>query len=363
MKRALVLSLAVIFGLGIAGMAQTLSGEWDTTIDIGLSPLSIDINSTLTVTYEVAGWAFTSDTAFGSTGWTGQSFSADGSLGAFSLGSVLKFNPLVPEFTSWEVTAGVSIAGVTFGMDFTLVPDNVTLVLSGSGQAGLVSIDVDVTFGNSENEECDLDWSGVAITVGFPFCCADVELTLALDCDGFDKACFGVTDILVPALPWLTFDAEVCFELQTKTLNLTPSFDFGDVVCFELYFDVDFDTDGPGFSFGDITVEGIGLSCDIGGVEFYGLSYWGDGDKPGPLYGTTYWEVYQISTTDDGCCGPFDFDIAVFFSDEHLSLFDIAEFDANMSIQLASQFTFSMGIDYVVGTGYTTWSLGFNVTW
>ena len=32
MKKALVLSLAVVLGLGVASFAQTLSGSWDTTI-------------------------------------------------------------------------------------------------------------------------------------------------------------------------------------------------------------------------------------------------------------------------------------------------------------------------------------------
>lgn len=357
MKRALVLSLAVIFGLGIAGMAQTLSGEWDTTITINPVAPSITMDSSLTVTYEVAGWAFTSYSEFTELGWTDQTFSADGALGAFSLGSVLDLDP-AGAFDSWEVTAGVSIAGVTFGLDFTLADMDVTLVLSGSGQAGLVSIDVDVTFGGDDNDVCDLNWSGVDITVGFPFCCADVELALAFDCYGFVDACFSVTDIVVPALPWVTLDAEVCFELQTKTLTLTPNFDFGDIVCFELYIAQDY---SGNLTLGDIYIDGIGLSCEIGGVEFYGLSFWGTHATKPSILGD-YWEMYQITTTDDGCCGPFDFSVAVFFDDLHNSLFDVAKFVADMSIQIASQFTFSTGIEIEVG-GFTLWTLGFNVTW
>ncbi len=38
MKKALVLSLAVVLGLGVASFAQTLSGSWDTTI--GIQPVA-----------------------------------------------------------------------------------------------------------------------------------------------------------------------------------------------------------------------------------------------------------------------------------------------------------------------------------
>jgi hypothetical protein len=366
MKRALVLSLAIVLGLGIFAFAQDLSGTWNTTIKIdptqGNFATAIDFSTDLTVVYEVAGWTFTSFTEIKDTGWSDQTFSASGALGAFSFGSTLDLNP-TGLFDKWNVTAGVSIAGMSFDLDFTLADQDITLVLTGSGSAGLVDITVAVTFGDNVNDPfvdvCDLNWAGVKITAGFPFCCAEVDFTMEFDCTGFLYAQFCVSDIVIPNLPWVTVGACLKYELQTKTLVLDADFDFGADVCFDLYIGVE---ETGNLTIGDIYIDGIGLICEIGGVSFEGISFWGThATKPADL--GAYWEMYRISTTDDGCCGPFDFDVAVFFDDDGNSLFEVDKFEANMSLEVAAQFTFTMGLDYTVGTGATLWELGFVVTW
>ena len=67
MKKALVLSLALVFGLGVASFAQTLSGSWETNIGIIPSPVALTIDSELIVTYAVSGWSFTSITTVNET--------------------------------------------------------------------------------------------------------------------------------------------------------------------------------------------------------------------------------------------------------------------------------------------------------
>ncbi|MCK4571191.1 hypothetical protein KAT84_04485 [Candidatus Bipolaricaulota bacterium] len=369
MKRALVLSLICVLGVAFSGLAATLSGSWDT--DVTIDPQQTNFNdaiglvSVLTVTYTVGDWAFTSVTDLNETGWTDQDFSVAGVLGAFSLSSALDFDPVTPAFGSWNTTAAVSIAGVTFGADFTLYPNDVVLVLAGSGVAGDVTVGVEITFGNVTyvpgpdpepvaGNGCDLDWAGITIDIGFPFCCADIALEVEFDCDGFVDACFSVVGIAIPNLPYVTLSAELCFTMDEKTLVLTPAFDFGATVCFDLYIDVA--TEGDHLTLGDIYIYGIGLTCDIGGVTFTGISIW-DGSEE-------YWEVYTISTNDDGCCGPFGFDLAFYFLDDGIRLFDIAVIDANMTLQIASQFTFNMGLEIDVdGAGFTQWTVGFLVTW
>jgi hypothetical protein len=366
MKRALVLSLICVLGLAFSGLAATLSGSWDTdvTIDPGQTNFNdaIGLVSTLTVAYTVGDWTFTSVTDLDENGWTDQDFSVIGVLGAFTISSGLDFDPAANTFGEWTTTAGVSIAGVSFGMTFDLTPGDVELTLTGSGVAGDVTVDVTVTFGTPDNDACDLDWTGVTIGIGFPFCCADIDLTVEFDCDGFVSACFGVVGIAVPNMPYMTLDADLCFDMDGKTLVLSPSFDFGAVACFDLYFDVD--TSGN-ITIQDISIVGIGLSCDIGAVTFSGISYWGANDEaPAPLTDTGYWEAYTIETNDDACCGPFGFDLTFFFLDGGVALFDIAEIDANMTLQVASQFEFSMGLNVDVNAGaFTLWTVGFLVTW
>jgi hypothetical protein len=123
MKRALVLSLIFAVGLGFAGFAQTLSGTWDTDIILDLTatawPAGVAINSEITVDYTVGDWTFGSVTTIDDTGWLDQTFSAGGVLGAFSLTSALDLDP-AGLFDEWVTTAAVSIAGVSFGAEFTL---------------------------------------------------------------------------------------------------------------------------------------------------------------------------------------------------------------------------------------------------
>jgi hypothetical protein len=357
MKKALVLSLAAVLGLGFASFAQTLSGSWDTTITIIPSPVSLAIDSELVITYAVSGWTFTSDTVIDETGWLAQSFEVGGSLGAFTIGSALVFDPATVAFDSWEVTGGLSLAGVAFDGTFTLEPGVATLEIEGSGSAGDVDVSVDLTLGGID---CNLGFSSLVIDISFPFCCAEVMSEIAFNCQtGFEYVTFAVEGIALPGMTWVTLDALLTFTVDEKTLVVTPSFDFGATACFDIYLTE------PGELFGDIEVVGLGLECEIGGVSFTGISYWGEGTKPGILKGTKYWEAYQISTTDDGCCGPFSFDIAVFFNKGGTELFDVAYLEANMSIQIATQFTFSTGIaiDLELNPAFTEWSLGFLVEW
>jgi len=363
MKRALVLSLICVIGLGFSSLAASLTGSWDT--DVTIDPQQTNFNdaigltSNITVNYMVGDWTFTSLTKLTDAGWTGQEFSTAGVLGAFSLSSKLIFDPTGPAFTSWNTVAGVSIAGVSFGADFTLEPDITTLVLTAGGKAGDVSVDGTLTLGGAEG--CNFDFSGIDITVGFPFCCADISATISFDCTGFEKIVFSTTGIAVPALPWLTLDADLTFTVDSKTLSISPNVDFGDIACFDVTIDIDSSggTMAP-LSIGDFQITGIGLTCTIGGVKFEGYSTF-DTEN---LYLDKYWEYYKISTTDEACCGPFGFDLGFYFLDKGSALFDVGLIDANMTLKVATQFTFNMGLKVDVETSaFTQWTVGFLVEW
>lgn len=404
MKKALVLSLAVVLGLGIASFAQTLSGSWDTTVTINPVGPALVIDSELIVTYAVSGWTFSSDSVLDELGWEGQSFSVDGALGAFTLGSILEFDTINAAFDSLEVTGGLSLAGVTFDALFVLTADvfaqsapahDTALVLKGSGTAGTVDVSVSLKLGSAfqlpldpewyaYDSICDFNFSEVVIDVSFPFCCADITSEIAFNCSGFEYVTFSTSGIAIPNLPWVKLGAVLTFDLvDGKTLELKPTFDFGAITCFNLYI-AQLHTDGAILPVGDlhlfdIVIQGISLTCDIGGVQFKGISWITDAghgavSRPSALKvyigdsSKTYWEMYQISTTDDGCCGPFEFSVGVYFKQGGLKLFDVSLFKADMSIQVATQFTFSTGIimdlePAVPGVTFTQWTVGFKVEW
>lgn len=229
MKKALALGLVVVLGVGVASFAQMLSGAWDSTVTIVPSPVSLGIRSELIVTYAVSGWSFSSDTLLTEAGWVSQRFDASGALGEIALGSVATFNPATVAFASWIVTSSASLADVSLSGTFTLLPNNTKFILVGSGTADTVDARVAVTFGDQTLAGCDFNWTGVDIVVGFPFSCADITSTISFDCDGFSNAEFMVAGIAIPTLPWVTLNALLTFQMQTKSLVLTPVFDFGPI--------------------------------------------------------------------------------------------------------------------------------------
>ena len=370
MRRLFVLLLGVLM-MGGSALAATLSGSWDT--DVVIDPQeanfsdAIAITSEATVSYIVGNWTFSSITDLYEGGWQDQDFVVSGILGAFTLTSALGFEPTVPAFDSWNTTAAVSIAGVSFDADFTLADSDVTLILGGSGVAGDIDVGIEISFGGDDNDVCDLNWSELEISVGFPFCCTTLETIALFDCDGFQSIVLLTEGIAIPNLPFLTLDASIEFTLQTKTLTLSPVIEFGVTACVDLY--VDLGTSGgigPGspLVLESITIDGVGVSCDVGVVTFTGLSYWGAGSKPGLLAGTDYWEVYHVSSNDEACCGPFTFDLAVYFLDAGAMLFDVSLIDADVTLQIATQFAFNMGMEIDVELGaFTEWVIGFLVSW
>jgi len=169
MKRALVLSLIFVFGLGFAAFGE-LTGTWETTLEISPMASAFDdfvtsIGSDLEVAFITGDWTFSSESSFGLTGYNDQVFEVAGILGAFTLSAELDFDPQrvtvwtcptiaelgittpltqtpsaticetlcdaecdattwVPAFESFEAELGVSIAGVDFGVFFLLDQSN-----------------------------------------------------------------------------------------------------------------------------------------------------------------------------------------------------------------------------------------------
>jgi len=151
----------MVLGLGVLAFGGPLTGTWDTTISIDPSAADfadffVSFSSTLGVDYTVGGWTFGSSSTFSQIGYSAQSFTGSGVLGAFSFDTTMNFIPMAvtatvyatlatgemdvlfpvqtapenlvwlycPEFAStdtfgpafddWTVSGSVSIAGVSF---------------------------------------------------------------------------------------------------------------------------------------------------------------------------------------------------------------------------------------------------------
>ena len=312
MKRALVLSLAVVLGLGIAAFGQ-ITGYWSSTFAIDPQPFTItSMSSTFKVDYALSGWTFGSVTKFDLNGYSSQAFKVAGSLGAFTLESNMSFAPAVvsermywwpvafiygdpgaadelviynvcpavwtawawaPAFLTWDVTAGVTIAGVAIeayvlqdlsaagakiyhdylwnGLAF--VDQNICastadkgmgwrLMIAGSFGAvditsytyfnlteDVVEVDICPAIGKSGDfyvgEGCGFPFTEEYLLIeGFTFGCATIDAALSIDCGGFAYVEFLVSDIALGN--WGEFSFAITFTTTTKTVDtcivLTP---------------------------------------------------------------------------------------------------------------------------------------------
>jgi hypothetical protein len=350
LKKALVLAIVMVLGLGTLAFAGPLSGGWDTEICFGVLSYEGDgflygigsLDSKLTIDYSVCGWEFESVSEFGLGGWETQVFTVDGVLGAFSFASTLEFDPAVALFELWDSTMGLSIAGIQIDANFILVPWGSGWVFDIAGTAGLCDLsatayfniwpfeityaDLVALYGGSPwfgefvaeyFPEGHTQTSSVTVTTplpgyclcfnliefetSFPFCCVEeVNMSVSFSQFGFEGVTFSVSAIELP-ISWLTLDAELSFyegEMLGKELTITPGLNLGDVFCFDIYADLVVD----GGLIDGLNIYGIGLTCDMGqGVIFESISVldW-------PYHHVTadgIEETGLLTPVDSLCCG------------------------------------------------------------
>lgn len=114
MKKALVMTFVLVLGLGALAFAGPLSGTWDTSISLDPSATAfgdffVSFSSTLGVDYTVGGWTFGSSSTFSKIGYSAQSFTATGVLGAFSFDSTMKFKPMAVTATDYKALTAAEL--------------------------------------------------------------------------------------------------------------------------------------------------------------------------------------------------------------------------------------------------------------
>jgi len=394
MGKSILLGAIVVVGLAVAGAAAepVLFGSWNADVTIDPTQPSfadaISLWADVKVGYGIGDWVITSHTLLSENGWVAQDFETTGTIGAVDIRTGVWLHP-DGTLSQAATVVSTSLAGVSLQAFAELIDGDTVLSLNAAYDDGITKVSLDVDFGD-QDQVCDLPFAAALIEVGWTFCCADVRFLAHFTCSGFSQAGFIVEDLAVPALPWLSLDAGVAYRLGIeddggKTVMLSPTFDFGDTACFDLYFDVDHDhghAPQQTLDLKAIEVVGIGIVCDIAGVLFEATSYWGEPrlvelsdayghtwmaqDFPGVLtgYGQEYWEGYRITTTEDACCGPLEFSIAALFKEGIVDqLFDVDLFDAQLGIEMSEHVTFRTGLKIDAGTGAKALTIGLHVTW
>lgn len=358
MKRAPALGLVFVVGFSAMAFPAGLSGYWSTNIVVdpnaALWTDFVDADSEFEVNYTVGGWTFRSVAGIHDGIWDSLDLSFAGRLGVFPIDGGITFDPSTSTFSSLGMLFEVPIGGVMFCTDFSLKPGISGLAISANYVTNELASDIQLELGSGSG--CDFDFSGLAVEISFPFCCAAVAAEIDFDCGGFGLARFCIEEVTIENLPWLTVGACVEFQTNSKVLRMEPRIDLGAVGCdFDLYYHLETNaalrTDYEPLSIQGIAFDGIQIACSIGSVEFTAISYFGDDPKPGILQGTPYWEAYQATISSDVCCGPFGFDLAVFFSEASTSLFDIAYLTSDVDLHLAESTTLCIGVAFDFESG------------
>ena len=335
---------------------SSLSGEWSVTATIEPGPFSLDLSTSLDLTYAIGEWSFSAETSFSTAAWKSQSFEASGTLGAIELESSLGFSPSSVKFKRWSNDVDLDLDPISLSASFDVAPNYISLDLSGSGEVDDVSVDVDLEFRSRGG--CDLLFDELEVTVDFPlFCEYGGSAAVAVEDDGFDELSFSVDDVELCGMPALTYDIDLIFELDAKTVKLRPSFDFGDPVCVDLYIEVQTPTQT---TFSSLDIYGIKFQAEFGAVEFEAISYL---DGTHKLKGK-YWEMYRLAINEDGCCGEASADLRVYFLEGGIGLFDLGLFEGAFSLDLGESIVIETGLTWdIEASALDELTLSVDVSW
>jgi len=365
MKKALVLSLAVVFGLGVASFAQTFDGSWSSDISLGIvvgppATLTVDgFTSILDVNYSLSGWVFGFNTFISEAGLFDLNFDITGSTGAFTFSSFVDFDPTVPSFTDWENVVQVSIAGVDLFGAFALqqfedLSYGSGFAIGGHAVAGAVEVwaqadfnleggydyyvydegfygweymtgwdthyDCSISAWTSgawyvQTNSCVATWSGVSIWVKAPLACLDMTIHTSFDCTGWGGVTFYLNNINLGAGWFQLDDLDITFTPTSKTLSSDFTLTFGSAVCVKPYFDLN--------QVGLNVIEGITLRALTLSYAYNGVTI-----KAGELFadtltqssGLAYYEGFTKSgalSTYSGCVVPTaDEFVGIFYSSD-----------------------------------------------
>jgi hypothetical protein len=414
MIRHTVLAAALLLAsIALPVPAGTLSGE--TSLWIGVDPLGggverLDLG--LAVDYTLGAVTLSTDGLLVLPGtWVWQGFSAVGRVGGYGLTANVLFGPSTTDYLYAEAIVELSIGGIDMAWHAAQLSDAVlggpadgwALRVAGSvGTMDLVSLS---EFGaRIEDEEFDgltivhaatglerhyatdpvvpgQGFTGEKVTFrGLPFGCAEIDAGLYFTCAGFEYASFGVEGIEVGGVPWLTFDVDLTFELQTKSLVLAPSLSLGEVFCVEVYAELDWDAST--LSLAGTSFYGIEVACELGPVtvrdvavfdlsryaittEAYGsvVERLTDAIEDGHDVYPDYWEMLSIAYRGDGCCASdVTFLLNVYFDEASSSLFDWAMTHVEAAVPLGEGFSFTLGME-TIPAGVDSLTFGFHLDW
>ena len=420
--RILVTAAVILVIATFSLLAGPLSGTWQAALVIDPNPFSFtELSSTFTVDYTVGGFTATSNSEFLLAGFIWQGFGITGTLGAFTVQGDTLFGASTADFIYDQLIVTASIAGIDFGLYWAQLSGAVLggpadgSALRMAGSIGNIDIESYFEFGAQVEDKDDDNYNGITIyhaatgankhyvtnplvigpsgsccggftgerliVSGWSFgCVEDITTTLHMPWQGFDYLKFSLTGINV-GTEWLSFDVDLTFQLQTKTLVLTPTINLGERTCIDLYAELLTDP-AVMTSITGIGIYGLGFESSFGNVTVKDLSVFDTGryaittqeygsvieDKADALkYGhdfyPDYWEMFSIEVTGDGCCGgSYTFLANTYFQANSGSLFDWGMTHIEATLPLNAGIYFKTEVEVSTG-GVDHLRVGMSINW
>ena len=366
MKRALAIMVALCT-IGFAGFSQiNIKGNWTTSLCI--LP-STTLTSTLSLTYNVAGFDVTGAFRFTGSGLDRVSFTTRGVFGPFSITNRVWFASLTPEYMGMDLVTGFDFGGIAIGMtvrhwdtDYNAnffdaaaglwpfavwYPDETPCTQTGSfGMMYIFSATVaPITVKASFVDCCEgIEFYQALITLkGIGLCCGityDAELSFLKE-KGFDYISFS--GINVPICCGVSFDVTVTYGVDYKELEITPK--FGGIVegCFTVWGDAVFDD----YVWTGIEIYGFKIRCTIADcnyIEFVNAFNVTEVNKKlaaaDAFSGTCgEFELVKIGFCGAGCCGgKYDVTLRFFFGTGG-GIFGMTRMNWTINIPVMTNFT------------------------
>jgi len=412
-RRTCCTALLLFASVALPLAAGTLSGS--TSLWIGFDPIAgafDGLDFGYEVDYTLGAVTLSTDGLFVLSGtWVWQGFSAVGRVGGYGLTTNALFGPSTVDYLYAEAIVELSVAGMDLAWHAAQLSDAVHggpadgWAVRVAGSVGGIDL-VSITEFGARIEDAEFDgitivhaatgeerhyatdpvvpgqgFTGEKLSVsGLTFGCVDLDATLYLTCTGFDTVSFEVSGIEVGTLPWLTFDVALTFDLQTKSLAVTPRLVLGEVACIEVYAGLDWDA--ATLAVGGIGLYGIELTAELGPVtvrdvtvfdldryaittEAYGsvVERLIDAIEDGHDVYPDYWEMLSIAYRGEGCCGQeLTFLANSYFDEASTGLFDWAMTHVEAKVPFGAGFSVTLGME-LRPAGVDSLTFGFHIDW
>jgi hypothetical protein len=178
--------------------------------------------------------------------------------------------------------------------------------------------------------DCQFQFQRATATLTSAFACVErLAMDVAFDDKGFDAASFSLGQIDI-GVDWLALNGRVTFDVDSKTVSLTPELVLLSDTCVSAYGSLVFGETKT--EIGGVSIYGLLVEQQVGDATLSSLTYF-DAYHFVPVLGDqNCFESLSLSLARDGCCGGSNqLGIVVAFARDSTELFGWAETDLSAS--------------------------------